>query len=159
MLEQIDQARHTYLKSETTRIGPYGILGSDDAMTTPSHKLNCMNFEEEYVKQLVIGDTVRDFTLARGEFSIHPYDKNRNLVPLERMPNLAKWMWPSRSELGNRATFSGRTYFREGRPWWEWHQLPKDPDAHLWSITYAFVATHNHFTLDRTGKVLAGLLP
>ncbi|WUX48859.1 BREX-2 system adenine-specific DNA-methyltransferase PglX [Streptomyces sp. NBC_01435] len=159
MLEQIDQARHTYLKSETTRIGPYGILGSDDAMTTPSHKLNCMNFEEEYVKQLVIGDTVRDFTLARGEFSIHPYDKNRNLVPLERMPNLAKWMWPSRSELGNRATFSGRTYFREGRPWWEWHQLPKDPDAHLWSITYAFVATHNHFTLDRTGKVFSRSAP
>ena len=27
------------------------------------------------------------------------------------------------NDLGARATFAGSTYFREGRPWYEWHQL------------------------------------
>jgi hypothetical protein len=54
--------------------------------------------------------------------------------------------------LGNRATFSHKTYFAEGRPWWEWHQVSLERLKGS-IITFAFVATHNHFNLERGGKV------
>ena len=38
------------------------------------------------------------------------------------------------------------------RHWYEWHQLSEDR-RHPLSIAFAFVATHNHFVLDRGGKV------
>lgn len=56
-------------------------------------------------------------------------------------------------------TFSQRTYFREGRPFYEWHQLPRDPGASSLTIIFAFVATHNHFVLDRGGKVFKQSAP
>ena len=64
-----------------------------------------------------------------------------------------------RTELGNRATFTKGTYFSDGRPWWEWHQLPVDVGASPLSIAFAFVATHNHFVLDRGGKVFNRTAP
>ncbi len=61
--------------------------------------------------------------------------------------------------MGNRATFSKNTYFGEGRPWYEWHQVTRDRDAHSSWIVFAFVATHNHFVLDRGGKVFKQSAP
>ena len=41
-----------------------------------------------------------------------------------------------------------------GEPWWELVSLGRCSDTEIHSsITFAFVATHNHFVLDRGGKV------
>ena len=37
--------------------------------------------------------------------------------------------------------------------------MPQDPCAHPWAITFAEVATHNHFVLDRGGKVFKQTAP
>ncbi|GHA80439.1 DNA methylase [Streptomyces tendae] len=153
MLDQINTARQAVLKRDLHRIGFYGIMGSDDAMSAVPRTFKRVDAESEYVRRLVVGDEVRDFQFADGDDAFHPYDTRRELVRPESFPNLASWLWPYRTELGNRATFSGGTYFTDGRPWWEWHQLPKDQGAHQWAIPFAFVATHNHFVLDRGGKV------
>ncbi|MCX5611694.1 BREX-2 system adenine-specific DNA-methyltransferase PglX [Streptomyces sp. NBC_00047] len=153
MLEKIKEAQQAVLKRDISRIGFYGIMGSDDAMTASPRTFDRIKAEESCVRRLVVGDEVRDFEFLDGDSSFHPYDTKRELQPLTMLPQLARWLWPSRTELGNRATFSGGTYFRDSRPWWEWHQIPKDPSAHPWSITFAFVATHNHFVLDRSGNV------
>ncbi|MCE7001656.1 BREX-2 system adenine-specific DNA-methyltransferase PglX [Kibdelosporangium philippinense] len=74
-------------------------------------------------------------------------------------PTIKKRLWAIRTELGNRATFSGGTYFSEGRPWYGWHQLPRDVDTSPMSIAYAFVATHNHFILDREVRLFNHAAP
>ncbi|MER5292366.1 BREX-2 system adenine-specific DNA-methyltransferase PglX [Streptomyces pharetrae] len=153
MLDQLNTARQAVLKRDLHRIGFYGIMGSDDAMSAVPRTFKRVGAESEYVRRLVVGDEVRDFQFADGDAAFHPYDSRRELVRPEAFPNLADWLWPYRTELGSRATFSGGTYFTDGRPWWEWHQLPKDQGAHQWAIPFAFVATHNHFVLDRGGKV------
>src|SRR5262249_13614006 len=51
------------------------------------------------------------------------------------------------------------TYFSEGRPWFEWHQLPKDTEAVTLTIAFAEIATHNHFVLDRGGKIFNRTAP
>ncbi|MGY0070972.1 BREX-2 system adenine-specific DNA-methyltransferase PglX [Streptomyces sp. QTS137] len=153
MLEQINMVRQAILKQNLHRIGFYGVMGSDDAMSAVPRAFTRIKAESEYVRRLVVGDEVRDFQFGEGNEAFHPYDSRRNLTRPELFPNLASWLWSYRTELGGRATFSGGTYFRDGRPWWEWHQLPKDQGAHPWAISFAFVATHNHFVLDRGGKV------
>lgn len=137
------------LKTQVMRIGFYGDTHADDALTLPGRVLKMRNAENAFVKRIGVGDEVRDYALAPGNHIIHPYDESRTIAPLESMPEIERILWPNRSELGNRSTFGGRTYFTEGRKWWEWHQLPKDEKAHSWSINFAFVATHNHFILDR----------
>ncbi|MFF8881844.1 BREX-2 system adenine-specific DNA-methyltransferase PglX [Streptomyces flaveolus] len=159
MLDQINTARQAVLKRDLHRIGFYGIMGSDDAMSAVPRTFKRVGAEFEYVRRLVVGDEVRDFQFAHGDDAFHPYDSRRELVRPESFPNLASWLWPYRTELGSRATFSGGTYFTDGRPWWEWHQLPKDQGAHQWAIPFAFVATHNHFVLDRGGKVFKQSAP
>lgn len=159
MLDQINTAREGVLKRDLHRIGFYGIMGSDDAMSAVPRTFKRVDAEFEYVRPLVVGDEVRDFQFADGDDAFHPYGSRRELVHPERFPHLAKWLWPNRTELGKRATFSGGTYFGDGRAWWQWHQLPKDAGAHEWAITFAEVATHNHFVLDRGGKVFNRTAP
>ena len=50
--------------------------------------------------------------------------------------------------LGNRATFSKRTYFEDGRPWWGWHQVSLDRLQSKMLIAYPEIASHNHFYLS-----------
>ncbi|MBG0825725.1 BREX-2 system adenine-specific DNA-methyltransferase PglX [Planomonospora sp. ID91781] len=159
MIEQIDKAKQAVLKHNIKRIGFYGIMGSDDSMVAPFHAFRRVSAEESFIRQLVVGDEVRDLIFNDGDFAFYPYDVDRRIQHFDAFPSLSRWIWASRTELGNRATFSGGTYFRDRRPWWEWHQLPKDQDAHSWSISYAEVATHNHFALDRDGKVFKQTAP
>ncbi|MET8262350.1 BREX-2 system adenine-specific DNA-methyltransferase PglX, partial [Micromonospora sp. NPDC005205] len=141
------------------RIGFYGVMGADDAMSAPRNVFLRAGAEKSCVARLVTGDEVRDWKVSPGDFAFHPYSADRELISLERMPRLATRFWPYRTELGNRATFTKGTYFSDGRPWWGWHQLPKDVGAHEWSIVYGEVATHNHFVLDRGGKVFRQTAP
>ncbi|MEU2565831.1 BREX-2 system adenine-specific DNA-methyltransferase PglX [Streptomyces althioticus] len=159
LLDQMESAKRGVLKEHVHRIGPYGILGSDSAMVAPQRVFQRVKAEADFSRRLVVGDEVRDYMFTDGDFSIHPYSSDRKPLPISQWPRLASWLWPMRTELGNRATFSGGTYFSDHRPWWEWHQLPKDVGAHNWSIVFAFVATHNHFTLNREGNVFSRSAP
>lgn len=158
--ETIESARDLTLGSQILRIGFYGVMGTDDAMTAPARIFIREHVEGDFHQRLVLGDEVRDFDTKPGGHAFHPYDNTKSLVSLtDDAPLHARRLWPLRTELGNRATFSKRTYFAEGRPWYEWHQLPKDEGAHTWSIAFAEVATHNHFVLDRGGKVFKQTAP
>jgi hypothetical protein len=69
------------------------------------------------------------------------------------------WLWSCRTYLGSRTTFAKKTYFEEGRPWWEWHQISLDRIKTPLTITYGEITTHNHFVLDRGGKVFKQTAP
>ncbi|MGW6415271.1 BREX-2 system adenine-specific DNA-methyltransferase PglX [Streptomyces sp. NPDC055055] len=159
MVQALASSSPEPLKSHTVRIGFYGDTHADDALTMPRRALRVRAAEEEFIKPIGVGDEVRDFTLARGDWIIHPYDTSRSIAPLASMPKINQILWPNRTELGNRSTFSGRTYFADNRPWWEWHQLPKDTKAHPWSLNFAFVATHNHVVLDRSSSAFTRTTP
>ncbi|MFR9673320.1 BREX-2 system adenine-specific DNA-methyltransferase PglX [Streptomyces sp. TR02-1] len=159
MVEAMSIVSQEALKSRVSRIGFYGDTHADDALTMPHRALRARNAEDEFIKPIGVGDEVRDFVLARGNWVIHPYEASKRVAPLASMPNIERILWPNRTELGNRSTFSGRTYFADQRSWWEWHQLPRDADAHAWSLNFAFVATHNHVVLDRTRSAFTRTTP
>jgi hypothetical protein len=49
--------------------------------------------------------------------------------------------------------FGGKTKVEAGLEWYEYGRLTHSKLRTPLSITFAFVATHNHFVLDRGGKI------
>ncbi|TDO89910.1 BREX-2 system adenine-specific DNA-methyltransferase PglX [Enemella evansiae] len=135
------------------RIGVFGIMGADDAMMTSRGVVERAGLEPKATAALVVGEYLRDYAVTSSSPVWFPYDAAHEWMEPDQFTVWAKQLWPLWVELGNRATFGRGTYFYDGRDPREWHQLPKDNDAHKWTITFAFVATHNHFVLDRGGKV------
>ncbi|MFF0016214.1 BREX-2 system adenine-specific DNA-methyltransferase PglX [Streptomyces sp. NPDC005374] len=96
------------------------------------------------------GDQVRDWGFVDRDFMSFPYGEDR--APLgfaELSPDFVRHFWPLRTELWSRTVGSGSTYSQAGKGWWEWHQLPKDRQAHEWALAFSEISTHNHFTLSR----------
>lgn len=151
LLSAVNSSTKTDLGDVVARIGFFGVMGADGVMTVPATLPARFNLEESYFRPLTVGDEVRDFAQAPGDHAWFPYSDTHELQPLAALPASSRYLWPYRTELGNRATFTKGTYFTDDRHWHEWHQLPKDPTA--LSITFAFVATHNHFVLDHVGTV------
>jgi hypothetical protein len=157
--DSIEGAAELRLADLTYRIGVYGIAGADDAFILPDRAVSRLRLEPSCFSSLAVGDDVRDYAIDFRDLAFFPYDSKHSVQPIDRFPVTARYLWPSRTELGNRATFSRSTYFAEGRPWFEWHQLPVDRGASSSAISFAFVATHNHFVLDRGGKVFSRSAP
>jgi hypothetical protein len=68
-------------------------------------------------------------------------------------------MWPYKTILESRKVFGGQNYRQAGKPWYEYGQIPADRQRTPLSIAFAFVATHNHFVLDRGGKIFKQSAP
>lgn len=146
------EAEWPSLKSVADEIGIFGMTNADEVMLAPKDAFLRQRVEGDLIRELVVGDAVRDWSHQHGQYCAFPY-RDGVLCHIENAPGLLRWFWPFRTVLGNRATFSKDTYFGEGRPWWEWHQIGLRRLATPSTITLAFVATHNHFILDRGGKV------
>ncbi|HUZ54490.1 MAG TPA: BREX-2 system adenine-specific DNA-methyltransferase PglX [Streptosporangiaceae bacterium] len=159
LLEAISNAATRRLSAMVVRIGFFGVMGSDEAMSLPPCTVSRQGLEAAWFAPVVVGDGIRDYTEIPNDVAWFPYTDEHNLRPLASSPDNAKWMWPLRTDLGNRATFSGGTYFSDDRPWYEWHQLPKDENTSRFSIAFAEVASHNHFVLDRGGSVFKQTAP
>ncbi|MBW8796405.1 MAG: BREX-2 system adenine-specific DNA-methyltransferase PglX [Streptomyces sp.] len=156
-VESIEQNSGGTLKDECIRVGFVGMTHADDVMIRPSR-----SWSPEVAKFLTptaAGDELRDWGLVTDNAAFFPYgsDREPKVVPSSVLKSVD--IWPYRTELGSRATFSGKNYFQSGRPWWEWHQLPKDPSSNPTYLAYAFVATHNHFVWDRKGTAFKQSAP
>ncbi len=148
-LTAVLEALETRLSSVAGRIGVYGVIGADEVMVAPAKTFEKMGAEKSTHRRLVVGNEVRDWSFDPGEDAFHPYTDQTELVPLEKMRAQAFHLWPFRTILGNRATFVKGTYFSDGRPWYEWHQIPPDRAMHPWALNFAFVSTHSNFSLNR----------
>ncbi|MCA1709039.1 MAG: BREX-2 system adenine-specific DNA-methyltransferase PglX, partial [Actinobacteria bacterium] len=148
-----------WLHDRVKRLGVFGMTNADEVMLAPLASWIRCTGTSHFIRPLLLGDEIRDWSISADTYSFFPYTADLRLVSLDDVGSLAHRLWPNRTTMGNRATFSKGTYFSEGRPWYGWHQLTSDPGGHTWFITYAFVATHNHFVLDRGGKVFKQSAP
>lgn len=104
-------------------------------------------------KELVMGDGVRDWHTTQDYLMIFPYvDANSSPSAIQ------KELWPYRQTLAERKTFQGNMA-DAGLNWWSYMQFTSRTYDTPLSITFAEVATHNHFVLDRGGKVFNRTAP
>lgn len=153
VIESIEEKAGDVLGSVVSVIGVFGITAADDVYMADSKDFFRHKIESQVVRQLLTGDDVRDWSATINSFCLFPYDGRGNLLSLDKVPQTHKWIWPSRTTLGNRATFNKGTYFSEGLSWWKWHQIAIERLRVAYSLTFPCVATHNHFVLDRGNSI------
>ncbi len=156
--DALDETVPKTLQNVVELIGVLGMTNADDVMLAPIGAFARRGVESSVVAPICSGDELRDWQVACAQEAVFPYSREE-LVQISSAPGLRRWMWACRTPLGNRATFSKRTYFAERRPWWEWHQIALERTRVRLSIAYAEIATHNHFVLDRGGRVFKQTAP
>lgn len=107
----------------------------------------------ESVRPFVVGSKVRDWRDFGGEWILFPYDSD-----LKSSDELDRALWAWRSTLAQRSTFQG-VMEDAGLRWTDYMQLTRWSTEADRLITFAEVATHNHFVLERGGKVFKQTAP
>lgn len=160
LLEQINISSERTLDSAISgRIGFASFPGADDCFFSSRQALQRHRVEQSVIRPVITGDVVRDWAVGAREYAIAPYDSDASLLPIDPSEGWARRLWPNRVVLGAVTGFGGETQRDTGRPWWAWYRwVAKRYEVPL-SIAFAFVATHNHFVLDRGGKVFKQSAP
>ena len=135
-----------------------GRTSADEAFVVPATVPRRLLLESKVFGLLVEGDMVRDWSLIATDVVFAPYS-DAGLMPEADVPRAMRWLWPVRTTLGGRVTFGRTTYAEEGRPWWGWHQVTVDRLRYRYVLAFGEIATHNHFVLDRGGKVFKQTAP
>lgn len=104
-------------------------------------------------RPLIIGEVVRDWDGVAEDHALVPYRADFTPAPFEIGARWGKHLWSLRRVLGSTTGFAGQTRADSDDPWWTWYRWVPERYRNPLSIAFAFVATHNHFVLDRGGKV------
>ena len=136
------------LGQQVARIGYFANTGSDDLFTAPPAVFRRMRAETEPLIPVITGSEVRDWT-ARSETEGALLPGTGHRPDSREFPRHLQRLWPYRTVLGHRRSYSGRSYFEDGRPWYEWYHVTETPLAHPWLIVFPWVSTHNHFAVVR----------
>lgn len=154
--EQID-ASGRILGSVVTEIGFGGVTREDSAYVIGVRTCRRRGVDPGHQKPLVEGEFVRDFTITESvETAIWPYCE-QTLEP-ETDPAVVQLLWPMRRILRERIAY-GHSQVERGLPWFAYSMFFDKRYRTPMSITFAEVATHNHFVLDRGGKVFKQTAP
>jgi len=130
----------------TPPIGRAIRAGADDAFIRPLRESLRKIATPSALRQFMTGDVVRDWSAIPEESIWFPYDSKLDVSSMQEE------LWPWRVTLADRRTFQG-SMADAGLHWWDYMQYTASAYSSLLSITFAFIGTHNHFVLDRGGKV------
>lgn len=157
VMEQVEKARLSVLSERAEAIGFVSITGEDEAYFIPLTLVKRRRIESAL--PMVIGEVVRDYRLDPNTESLWPYDPQLQLKHTSEVPRIAQALWPNRERLLQRKRFGRPVETIPDFIWFEYRELYSARLRTPLSITFAFVATHNHFVLDRGGKIFKQSAP
>ncbi len=156
--ENIEKISDVSLRAIIAKIGFQAITGEDDVYVLPEHvveKLDAPNAE------FGMGEIVRDWGCIGIERVIFPYRVDSGSVTrlsFTGQEKIYRYLWANRVRLSARTMF-GKTALQHGQKWFGYMQHIESNYKTQLSITFAEVASHNHFVLDRGGKVFKQTAP
>jgi SAM-dependent methyltransferase len=141
-------------------------IGADIGFLAITGEDNCLLLEHEvprrygftHVMPLGYGEVVRDWSCGTTSVVIWPNSATGERLQWHDIAKLLTFLWPYRTSLKNRKAF-GVPIEDKGIPWWALRELYTQRLKTPLAIAYAEVATHNHFVLDRGGKVFSRTAP
>lgn len=151
--ELIDLASEVRLGEEVESVGFASFPGTDEAFVADGGSLRRKQIPEALIKRLVLGEALRDWSVDSHLGAIVPYGKELEPLPFDSLLPWCRVLWPLRTTIGGTISFGGRSRLDSGDTWWTWYRLVPSKYRTPLSISFAFVATHNHFVLDRGGRV------
>ena len=104
------------------------------------------------------GEVIRDWSCATNLVVLWPNSDTGERLAGGEITEILQFLWPYRTSLKNRKAFSVPVE-EKTIPWWALRELYAQRLKTPLAIAFAFVATHNHFVLDRGGKVFKQSAP
>ncbi|GAA2700119.1 BREX-2 system adenine-specific DNA-methyltransferase PglX [Streptomyces violaceolatus] len=154
MVEQLQAAAVKNLVELTETSGFSAITGDDDLYSFPRPLAIWVPAHGAPMRPFLEGDQIRDWGSFPGADAIYPIGVNR----ADRELLESRALWAGRHILRNTLYF-GQTKEQRGIPWSNYAFYKEDRLNADRLITFAFVATCNHFVLDRGGKVFKQSAP
>ncbi|MFJ5894693.1 BREX-2 system adenine-specific DNA-methyltransferase PglX [Streptomyces sp. NPDC093064] len=141
------------------KIGFASFPGQDEVFFLPASWFRQRPDARRLQRFLVTGDVVRDWAIDADVPALVPYDSANEPVAYQPQTSWGRHLWTMRTQLGSTTGFGGKTRAESDEPWWTWYRWVADRYRTPLTITYGEVATHNHFVLDRGGKVFKQTAP
>lgn len=153
--EKIETAKSGTLASKMRAIGRYAHTGGDESYFAPIGTWQRYGASPHHIVPLVGGDVVRNWNACADTEALFPYgnDLQANLAD-----DLSPLLWRHRAILRERRE-PGGTHEEVGLTWYEWSRWHPERFSTPLGIAFPFVSTHNHFALDRGGKVFKQTAP
>ncbi len=150
LLATIEAASIAELSAYAQSIGRLASSGINDVFVHPAgnHQRQRLGATRAYVA----GEDVRDWSIAPTRVCIWPYDSSGRTVPESRITTEFRFLVGFRSPLAARRQF-GKSIIERGNCWYELLEVYWAKTIAQFRIAFACVSTHNHFVLDRGGRV------
>ena len=145
----LDSAGTGRLRDRMVSSGRTTHTGADEVYFAPRGTWRRRGIPRESYVSLVEGENLRDFSLALVTEAVFPYDDKLRAA---LTAPVGKHLKSFRPILRQRRE-PGGTHEQIGLTWYEWSRWHPERFSVPLGIAFAFVATHNHFVLDRGGKV------
>ncbi len=156
--EAVEASSSERLSARTDAMGFFQDTHADEIFVQPNSFFRRIG-GLRYTRPCVRGDGTRDWSLVGDEAIFFPYDDQIEQWDAVPWTSPLRWLWAFRTTLWSRSVFGGATYRDAGRPWWDYHQFPRDRARATHLIAFGEIATHNHFVLDHGGKVFNRTAP
>nr|WP_300150246.1 BREX-2 system adenine-specific DNA-methyltransferase PglX [Propionicimonas sp.] len=155
VLTTVESAQASALASRVESIGFAAITGEDAAFVGEGERQpHSWNREGVPTRPFIEGEAVRDFRVQGFLRAAYPYCNGESLIGLIDTASF----WPLRTTLAAGLAFGKTRADRDQCPTDYILPNPTRLNASM-LIAFAFVATHNHFVLDRGGKVFKQSAP
>lgn len=153
--EMIEERASRVLKDVASEIGSSVVTREDEVFQIGRQTARRLRIASEQIRPMIDGEHVRDWGIVDYEYGVWPYDSSYEAVITKAQD---RFYWLFRPGLSERVAF-GKTQLEHGKTWFEYSMVFKSRLNGLCRITHAEVATHNHFSLDRGGKVFNRTAP
>ncbi|MBI2478772.1 MAG: SAM-dependent methyltransferase, partial [Planctomycetia bacterium] len=157
--ELLEEGATQRLDALTQSIGFASFTGTDEAFLLAPTVLERLRVSSGMIRPTILGDNVRDWCIDTDLEALAPYDANFDSYSYAADAPWGRYLWLFRNTLGSVISFGGRTRLECGDQWWTWYRWVKEKYRTPLSIVFGEVATHNHFVLDRGGKVFKQTAP
>ena len=156
--ESLEIRASNRLIDKVLSIGFLAITGEDDIFVAPKHI-----FERENIsyRDFGTGENIRDWKPDIENQAFFPYKVSGKVVSALNISEITQTytrIWNYRIGLKSRVMF-GKTPEEHGHKWYGYMQHIVAMYRNQLSIVFAEVASHNHFVLDRGGKVFKQTAP
>ncbi len=153
LFQLLEGEHHTPLSKAVDSIGITAFTLEDSLYLLPRWSVVARQVESAFIRDMVVGDELRDWACAASDVAMFPYSSDYKPATPSDAPRLFRVLWLGRTLIAQSKMFGGKTKVESGLAWYEFGRLTSSKLQTPLSIPFAFVATHNHFVLDRGGKV------
>ncbi|GAA1651188.1 BREX-2 system adenine-specific DNA-methyltransferase PglX [Catellatospora bangladeshensis] len=148
VMELISSGACTMMRNTVENIGFMAVTRADDVYLVGHSRARTISSDTGVVP-FVTGTFVRDFLLS-SEPCIFPYAPDGTTARIGQAA--ARLLWMFQPQLKSRQALSG-TQEDRGLTWFEYSDFHPARWSASFKISFAVVATHNHFVLDRGGRL------